>query len=1656
MRDLFTISSSALPDATRVAGFRGTEGISRPYEFDMYLLLGPEGQDLDLADAVGAKAKLTIDRGDGRPPFVFHGIFAAFELLRELGERSVFHATLVPQLWQLTQTFHSRIFTNKTIPDILQEVLEDGGLGSGDYVLRLGQDYKPQEHVCQYAESHFDFISRWMEREGMYYYFEQGDAAEKLVITDSKSFQDALEPEPVRFFALGGYDVTSGEALHTFTCRHHALPASVKVRDYDYGKPTLDVSGSAAVSKVGIGEISVHGRRFFTPDDGKRLARLRAEELLARQIVYRGTGTALYLRAGYFFTLEDHPRPAFDARYLVTEVEHEGNQALGDAEMRALTGIETDRVYRVDVKAIPATVQFRAESKAAWPRIYSFENGVVCGPAESEYAQIDEHGRYHVKFKFDESDLGDGKASTWVRMIQPHGGNPEGWHFPLRKGTEVLFTFLGGDPDRPVIAGVVPNAHNPSPVTRTNHTTNVIQTGGLNRLEMEDRQGSQWSELSTPPQATYLFLGATGHRDHNFVINTQGTGLVHTGSNHDVFVDGKLHERVRLQVHQEFDDTKTTAITGAVTEEYKDTVTQTYAKHHQMKVEAGGRKEEVVGGYTQKIEGGVGYDQSLSPRMAHARRGAVEHGSRQREMEDHGEGRRPVRRVDGPPDRLRELAERRRHLVEEARQRELAHRRSDLGGDGRPQGRGHDRRLGRGDAGSGGRAVRRGQGGHHGRRPVRVQRGPQGRGEDRQGEGGGGGGREDGRPPEVVPPQPPGAPNRALQARSPGVQQRLHHLAVKTVKPQRLALLTKIFEDRAEAHLVVSALAFFSFDDGALISEAAMWKFAAEELGKDTALDLAMPKPRGEVLVTGKAFTFGGTPRPACSVRVRLGAVDKTLYVVGDRRWRYGIASDPEPFTEMPITWPNAFGGRDYPQNPLGKGLAPRGGEPHLLPNIEDPRRLVHAPGDRPPPAGFGPYDLTWPQRYAKIGTYDSRWLEDRYPGVAADFDPAFYNAAPLDQQMDGYLRGDEPFTLENLHPTRPTLEGRLPGVRARIFVNHDRTEIALHEVPMRAETVHLFPHAERGIVIFRGVVKVADDAGDVHHLLAAFEALDEPRPLEHYATVLAQRIDRKRAHLYALRDRDLLPAALAEPSPVTGEVEDLIADEGLLDANMRRGTERALARAHEQATAAMVKQGLAPPPPPPPLPPRRKVPDIDALPAFVEEMEQQVEKMRADMDTRFARASSLARDVCKQHDLDYEKVVGEQKAKGGGPPAFSAAARMEQLRGALARANAGGMALPDLEAQLADPSFEERLKKAETMLRSTYRLFAHVMTPAARLGGEHGAQVRAQIIAEREAGGGFLERDLTGVDLSHLDLRGVDFRLAFLERADLTGADLRGANLTAAVLARADLSGAKLSGAKLGMANLGAAKLDHADFSGDTDLTGAVLAKADLSHATFEGATLERVDLAGATFHETNFRSVVATQLTFLKSDLRGLSLAGADLQRSNFIESALDGVDCSGAVLASSIMLTVTGRAAVFRGADLTGIMSVKGSSFEGASFAGANLTRAQLRGTRLDGADFSEARLDGADLSECDLRGANLEHATARGALFMKADLAGANLRRADLMEAILQRAKLHGTNLEGANLFRADLLKVDVDGGTITRGANLKAIRFVQAKAPDGQR
>jgi type VI secretion system secreted protein VgrG len=170
--------------------------------------------------------------------------------------------------------------------------------------------------------------------------------------------------------------------------------------------------------------------------------------------------------------------------------------------------------------AIPADVQFRPERNTPRPRINGTMNATIDAAGDGQYAEIDDEGRYKVVLPFDQSGNSEGRASRWVRMAQPYSGANYGMHFPLHKGTEVLLTFIDGDPDRPIISGSVPNPDTMSPVTGGNQTASVIRTGGGNQIRIEDNDGGQQIHLSSPTMDSKISIGAPN--EGNIFINSAG------------------------------------------------------------------------------------------------------------------------------------------------------------------------------------------------------------------------------------------------------------------------------------------------------------------------------------------------------------------------------------------------------------------------------------------------------------------------------------------------------------------------------------------------------------------------------------------------------------------------------------------------------------------------------------------------------------------------------------------------------------------------------------------------------------------------------------------------------------------------------------------------------------------------------------------------------------------------------------------------------------------------------------------------------------------------------------------------------------------------------------------------------------------------------
>ncbi|WPL16633.1 Type III effector pipB2 [Thiorhodovibrio winogradskyi] len=340
---------------------------------------------------------------------------------------------------------------------------------------------------------------------------------------------------------------------------------------------------------------------------------------------------------------------------------------------------------------------------------------------------------------------------------------------------------------------------------------------------------------------------------------------------------------------------------------------------------------------------------------------------------------------------------------------------------------------------------------------------------------------------------------------------------MKIFKERRHALFNRPIQIAGVDYLSIGLMLYFDLtapED--LHNEQDLWKDLVALMGADLVLDQGWPKPHGEILLAGAAVAPGGHPTPATQVRLRCGPIDKTLRVFGDRFWLTAALgrhrmTEPNPFTRMPIDWKHAFGGPDFADNPLGKGVAANkpsdDGTPIALPNVEG-EPLVATPDDRPRPASFGSVDMMWPARAKKHGTYDDAWLQQRWPAFPDDMNYAFFCMAPEDQQLPGHFDGREVIEIEGMHKERPVIRSRLPHRRVRAFVTRrdiahpkDLSKAVFEEVGLKPETLWLFPDILRGVILWRGLTRASDDQySDLARLLVKDEdSATEPTPVTAY-----------------------------------------------------------------------------------------------------------------------------------------------------------------------------------------------------------------------------------------------------------------------------------------------------------------------------------------------------------------------------------------------------------------------------------------------------------------------------------------------------------------------------------------------------------------------------
>ncbi len=861
---------------------------------------------------------------------------------------------------------------------------------------------------------------------------------------------------------------------------------------------------------------------------------------------------------------------------------------------------------------------------------------------------------------------------------------------------------------------------------------------------------------------------------------------------------------------------------------------------------------------------------------------------------------------------------------------------------------------------------------------------------------------------------------------------------MQVVKPQALCLSTRPIEYRKRFGLCVTAMLHVPFaqaEGGTVWGEQSAWNFIGREMPVPL-VDEGVAKLTSEFLVHGKAFAPAANPQ-ACAVRARLGDRSKTLLVFGDRRWDGAQATRPAAFEAMPIDWAHAYGGPSVPANPEGIGAATENGV-HRLPNVERPDQPLRDPAQAVAPAGFGLRGPMHPERARFRGTYDADYLKEHAPGFAPDLDWRYFNLAPEDQWFDAPLRGDETFQFDHMHPDKPSIEGRLPGLRARVFADYraaGAAEPRLREVPLRLTTVWFFPHAERALLLFQGLAEVAtDDGSDVHGLLGAIERLDAARSDAHYLDALARRADPRWGGVESLDDGDLLPEGIDASDPEAERAAEAFASQGLQAQAQYRRAEIDVALAREELRAS----GRDPDALGVVMPPREQPPAPAQRVAYLKKKTLEAEQQKL-------AAIDDALDALEKAVATHKANKAMKPLEHRGPPVFNADVALERLKAANAGAT-GGFDLAATHAQLL---------RQEAMERIGYLQGAHEQLAAPAMQAAQAATLK-EGMRQALAGGlrFFVGMDFTGADFSGLDLRDVNFTGAWLEAVDFRQANVSGANFSAAVLAHACLEGAIGIKATLRTANLGRSRWKGAVFD-EADFTDAQLSHADLGGASLRRARIQGAMLIGTRWEGADAHGLQATEQLFYRLSLKGQSFAEAALAACQFVECELAGADFREADLTQANLVSCALDGARFGGAQGKGMVFARNCSLVEADFSGA-----RMQGVNFGAADMSRARLvgsvlDGANLCEAGLSDSDWRLASAKGALLRRTVLRRARLAGVNFSEAILQHADLRGCDLRNSNLFAADLSRARLDGDVRLEGALLKRARTWPRLTPEQQ-
>jgi type VI secretion system secreted protein VgrG len=497
-----TFAKTVLGEAVlKLHSLEGHEALSEPYRFSVTLVSDTrENRPIDQSALLGTVVKVTLDEeytADtsqvARPPRYFNGYVTKISLEGVYGNYRLYRVELRPWLWLLDNTKNCRIFQNQTVPQIVEKVFKERGFR--DFRLQLGT-YKAREYCVQYRESDLDFVSRLLEHEGIYYYFEFDADKHTLVLTDGTTPHQPKPTYKTIDYGPTFASETFGGRIIFWRPKQELRAGKYALRDYDFIKPTAKLDGQMKASKLtqqGSFEKFDYPGGFTDASVAARYAMVRLQEEQASFALVEGEAQSHGLAPGYVFTLKEHEDSAQNAEYLTVRAQYDVAVSPYEA-----TNELKPRGWTCKFTALKSSTQFRPARVTPRPVIPGLQTAKVVGPRADEI-YTDQYGRIRVQFHWDREGKLDEHSSCWIRTAQMWAGPSWGSQHLPRIGHEVVVSFLEGDPDQPLVTGSVYNGLNtpPFPLPGEKEVSGVksksTQNGGkgYNELSFNDLTGKE-------------------------------------------------------------------------------------------------------------------------------------------------------------------------------------------------------------------------------------------------------------------------------------------------------------------------------------------------------------------------------------------------------------------------------------------------------------------------------------------------------------------------------------------------------------------------------------------------------------------------------------------------------------------------------------------------------------------------------------------------------------------------------------------------------------------------------------------------------------------------------------------------------------------------------------------------------------------------------------------------------------------------------------------------------------------------------------------------------------------------------------------------------------------------------------------------------------